>query len=107
MGLALEGPGARARARHHLQGRLAVAVLEILAAQAVAVHPQQYVALEDGDLRDKLGRILTNAVALSGHRRRILDARVPVVAYADCLRPQQCGRDILCPLLTLLVAAKV
>ena len=49
--------GAVASARKELQGRLAEAVLEILPAQAVTVHPQQQLALGERDERDLVRRV--------------------------------------------------
>ena len=104
--LALERPCARARARNQLQGRLAVAVLEVLKAQAMAVHPQQHVALERRDVRHELGRVLAATLALSRHLRRAPRAPFLVVACRDQLRPGDRGRDNDRPSLVLLPAEK-
>ena len=104
--LALERPRARARAGHQLEGRLAVAVLEVLEAQAMAMHPQQDVALAGRDVRHELGWVLAAPVALSRHRGRAPRAPFVVVACRDQLRPCDCGRDKGCPPLELLLAEK-
>jgi hypothetical protein len=92
--LALERSRARARAQVKFESGLAEAVLEVLEAEAVAVHAQEDLAIGGRHVRDYLGRIVAAGRALSRHRRQgQRGQRFGGVPSPLLLRPQIRRRD--------------
>ena len=88
----------RARARDQLEGGLAEAVLEILEAQSIAMHPQQHGALGRRHARHDLRRIVATGRALSRHRRQALRGlQSRALPSLHLLRPGARGRDTYGP----------